>query len=318
MASYETYNKVKEMLDGRRVKARLEADRRAEAVRRLSAEIAKIDEELSGTGLLIFKTACAGEDIEPLKERNLALNCRRREILKSLGYPEDYTEVKYTCSLCGDTGFVDIKMCKCFRELLTLEGIKASGMGNLIEEQSFDNFKLSHYAQDPEILDEMKYNLEEARKYAENFGKGQGANNILLMGKTGTGKTHISTSIARVVISKGFDVLYDTTQNIVAAFERDKFTSGYNQTEYEGQKYLECDLLIMDDLGTEFSNQFTVSCLYNIFNTRRNRGLSTIISTNLSTSELTAKYDDRIYSRIVGSDYLVLNFSGPDYRLFGH
>lgn len=317
MANYETYNKVKEMLDSRRISARQEADRRSEEVRQASPEIAKIDEELSGTGLLIFKTACAGKDIEPLKQRNLALNSRRREVLKSLGYPEDYTEVKYTCSLCGDTGFIDIKMCKCFRELLTLEGIKASGMGNLIEEQSFDNFELSHYAGDGGNLLTMERAVKAAKEYAENFGRVGAVKNLLFMGKTGTGKTHLSTSIAKVVISKGYDVLYDTAQNIVSAFERDKFRSGYSQPESEGEKYLECDLLIMDDLGTEFSNQFTLSCLYNIFNTRRNRGLATIISTNLSAEELTSKYDGRIYSRIVGTDYKVVNFEGPDYRLFG-
>jgi DNA replication protein DnaC len=119
------------------------------------------------------------------------------------------------------------------------------------------------------------------------------------------------------VISKGYDVLYESAQNIISAFEADKFRSGYGPYEPTAEKYLTCDLLILDDLGTEFVNQFTVSCLYNLFNTRRNRGLSTIVSTNLSAEELSERYDDRIYSRIVGSDYTVLFFGGDDYRLFG-
>jgi DNA replication protein DnaC len=139
---------------------------------------------------------------------------------------------------------------------------------------------------------------------------------LLLIGKTGTGKTHISTAIAREIISQGFDVVYDSAQNIVADFEADKFRSGYG-TEPKSEKYLECDLLIIDDLGTEFSSQFTVSCLYNLINTRANRAMATIISTNLSAEELARKYEDRIYSRLVGVGTRVLVFEGRDRRIFG-
>ena len=112
-------------------------------------------------------------------------------------------------------------------------------------------------------------------------------------------------------------MLYDSAQNIISDFEADKFKSGYSaQYEPKAEKYLECDLLIIDDLGAEFTNQFTVSCLYNLINTRKNRGLSTIISTNLSAEELTAKYEGRISSRIIG-EYTVLPFLGRDHRIFG-
>ena len=317
MANYETYNKVKEMIDSRRIQARQTADMHSAEVARLCPEIKAIDEELSQTGLLIFKTACSGQDIAPLKERNQALNSRRRDLIESLGYPRDYTEVKYTCPHCSDSGFIDIKMCSCFKELLTVEGIKASGMGRLIEEQSFDNFDLRKYSYDREIYARMEHNVNAAKAYAEGFGKEYRGKNLLLMGKTGTGKTHISTSIARVVISKGYDVLYESAQNIVSAFENDKFRSGYGAYEPTADKYLSCDLLILDDLGTEFVNQFTVACLYNLFNTRRNRGLSTIVSTNLTTEDLTTRYDDRICSRIVGSDFITLFFVGRHNRIFG-
>ena len=317
MANYETYTKVKEIIDSRRIKARQDADMRSAEVARLCPEIKEIDAELSQTGLLIFRTACNGEDIAPLKKRNLELNSRRRDLIESLGFPRDYTEVKYTCPHCSDSGYIDIKMCSCFKELLTLESIKASGMGRLIEEQSFENFDLAHYSYDPDVYKRMDYNFNTAKAYAEGFGKEYRGKNLLLMGKTGTGKTHISTSVARIVISKGYDVLYESAQNIISAFEADKFRSGYGPYEPAAEKYLTCDLLILDDLGTEFVNQFTISCLYNLFNTRRNRGLSTIVSTNLSTEELTSRYDDRICSRIVGSDFITLFFMGKDHRIFG-
>ena len=160
----------------------------------------------------------------------------------------------------------------------------------------------------------MKRILREARAFADGFKLGEGRT-LLFQGKTGTGKTHISTAIARSVIERGFEVLYDSAQNIVAAFEQDRFKSGYGPYEPKAEKYLECDLLILDDLGTEFVNQFTVSCLYNLLNTRQNKGLSTLISTNLSPTELTGKYDDRIFSRLFGTDSTVFRFLGKDQRI---
>ena len=179
--------------------------------------------------------------------------------------------------------------------------------------QSFDNFELGIYSSDEENYKRMKMNLEIAKKYADGFTKG--GENLLLMGKTGTGKTHISTAIAREVIRKGYDVIYDTTQNIISDFEIDRFKNAYSQAEPKADKYLECDLLIVDDLGTEFITPFTVSTIYNLVNTRQNRGLSTIISTNLSPEELSRRYEDRIYSRLIGTGYRVLQFVGPDRRL---
>ena len=320
MYSYENYEKVRDLIEKRREEARRTSEARSIELRLKSKDIKDIDDELRGTGLLIFKTACAGGDIAPIKERNQQLIATRRKLIAELGYPEDYTDVKYTCEKCSDTGFTtDMRMCSCFKTLLVKENIKSSGMGRLIEEQSFENFNLDAYSYDPQVRERMEMNYFYAKEYAENFGKVNARDkNLLLIGKTGTGKTHLSTSVAKVIIERGFDVLYDSVQNIVNAFEKDKFKSGYG-TGYEpvADKYLECDLLVMDDLGTEFVNQFTVSCLYNLFNTRRNRGLATVISTNLSPDELVSKYDDRIYSRIVGEDYRILFFEGKDHRLNG-
>ena len=315
MYSHSNYQKAKEIIESRRTSAVALADSRNEELRRISPEIREIDAELTGTGLLLFKTACSGGDIEPIKRRNLELVAKRRATLVTLGYPEDYTDVKYVCAKCSDTGAVGTKTCSCLKELLVKMNIEASGMGKLIDKQSFDNFDLEWYKTNDEDYRRMAYNLKTARAFAESFGS-QGASNLLFVGNTGTGKTHLSTAIAKEVISRGYDVLYDTAQNVVAAFETDRFRSGYGEKESVSDKYLECDLLILDDLGTEFSNQFTVSCLYNLINTRENRGLSTIISTNLSAEELAGRYDGRIYSRIVGCDYKVLCFHGRDHRVF--
>lgn len=315
MYSYENYDKVKFELERRRRAAVAEADARSADLRERSAELREIDAELSGTGLLLFKTACSGGDIAPIRERNQYLVEKRRNVIKALGYPEDYTDVHYTCKNCSDTGFIGgTKMCSCFREALIKATIASSGIGELIDKQTFENFDLDWYKGEDTVLENMSTNLAAAKSYVKNFAKKR--SNLLLIGKTGTGKTHISTAIAREIISQGFDVVYDSAQNIVADFEADKFRSGYG-SEPKSEKYLECDLLIIDDLGTEFSSQFTVSCLYNLINTRANRAMATIISTNLSAEELARKYEDRIYSRLVGVGTRVLVFEGRDRRIFG-
>ena len=316
MYNYENYTQVKAEIERRRISAEAEADRRCAEVREKSAEIEAIDAELSGTGMRLFKAALSGEDLSPLRARNEELTSRRRALIVSLGYPEDYTDVHYTCPHCSDTGYIGgTKVCSCLREELIKATIASSGIGNLIERQSFDNFELGLYRNDEKIYSVMKSNLDAARSFAENFREKRG--NLLLVGKTGTGKTHVSTAIAREIIKMGFDVLYDTAQNIFSDFETDRFKNAYSQTEPKADKYLECDLLILDDLGTEFVTPFTLSCLYNLINTRQNRGLSTIISTNLSPEELSKRYEDRIYSRLIGSGYRVLAFVGPDRRIVG-
>lgn len=313
MYARENYGKVKAIIEARRQKAIKDSDEKNVEVALMSEDIRLIDAELRGTGLRIFKLACEGGDITPLRERNLFLCEERKKCLKKLGLPEDYTEVHYTCSECSDTGFAGGKMCKCFKEMLITENIKSSGMGNLIERQSFENFDIERYKENPEGYERMKTNLEEIKAFIDNFGKV--SQTLLFLGKTGTGKTHLSTAIAKSLIEKGYEVLYDSSQNIVAAFEHDRFKSGYGPYEPKGDKYLECDLLILDDLGTEFVNQFTLSCLYNLINTRQNKGLSTIISTNLPPKELTTKYEDRIYSRLMGKDSKIILFVGKDARL---
>ena len=314
MYTRENYALAKAEIEKRRLDAIATAEERNRDLAIESDEIRKIDAELSGTGLLLFKTACLGGDIDAIRARNMELQEKRRKILVKLGYPEDYTDVHYTCKVCSDTGFVGTKMCSCLKQLLITKNIQSSGMGNLIDKQSFDNFNLDVYKNNPEVYSRMERNLKLAKAYADNFASRRG--NLLLIGTTGTGKTHISTAIAKAIISQGFDVLYDSVQNIVNDFERDKFRSGYN-SEQTSDKYNECDLLIIDDLGAEFVTQFSVSALYNLINTRQNKGLSTIISTNLSASELAGKYEGRIYSRIIGADYTVLRFEGDDRRIMG-
>ncbi len=314
MYSNEIYNKVREIIHNRRTSARTTSLARQAELEGKSPELAAIGRELAGVGPLILKTACEGGDIEPIKKRNLELNERRRELTVALGYPADYAEVKYTCPKCQDSGAVDIYTCSCMKELLYTETIKASGIGRLIETQSFESYDLGAFDYDEKIKRKMTSTVKKLREFAEGFDKEYRGKNILMIGKTGTGKTHISTAIAKCVIESGHSVIYDSVINIVSAIEQEKFRP-QTVSEPQMEKYLECDLLIMDDLGTEFNTQFTTSCLYNIITTRLNRGLSTILSTNLSADELAQRYEARICSRIIGNEYLTAQFFGNDYRL---
>lgn len=296
---------------------KLSEDRRR-AIHAISPQIEEIDQRLSATGLKLFQAACSGgeslqERLTEVRRENEKLLQKRASLLTDMGYSADYTEVHYECSSCSDTGYLpNTYMCPCMKRALTMEGFKTSGLGTLIERQSFDNFSLDYYAENAENLDRMKTNLQIMREYAENFSSA--SSNLLLMGGTGLGKTHLSTAVARIVIERGYDVLYDTAPNIFADFEHDKFKSNQRDEEARGDKYLDCDLLIIDDLGTEIHTQFTLSCLYNLVNTRLNRGKATIISTNLMQKELLSRYDARLTSRFFG-EYQILQFKGRDIRL---
>ena len=315
MYNRENFRRAEDILTERRLAAEATARRRGDEVREKSERIAEIDRELAKTGLSLFRAACAGEGIDDLRAGNLALQKERRALLRALGYPEDYTAVRYTCENCGDTGYVGVRMCTCLKQLLVEEAVRASGLGRLIGKQTFDNFDLQNYAEGEE-RDHMTNVLRMARRFADEMTVGGEGGNLLLTGKTGTGKTHLSSAIAGRMIERGYGVLYDSANNIIAAFEQDRFHAGYGKAaDPQAEKYLECDLLILDDLGSEFSNSFTEACLYSLINSRSLAGLPTVVSTNLSPTEISSRYSDRFFSRIVGKGTVVLNFVGEDRRL---
>lgn len=309
----ELYTAVNEELARRRDRAIGEADANREALHRLSPEAAEIDRVLSCTAMRIFEGALKGGDgeewVRKIEDENKSLLSRRAEILKSLGLPADYTDPHFTCPKCSDTGYQMTRMCSCRKQLLQWEGMRASGIGSRIDTQTFDTFSLDYYKGGDR--ERMAQNLTIARHFADTFRPGQ--ENLLLLGGTGLGKTHLSTAIARRVVEGGWSVVYETVQTVFGDFEHDRFRSGYTPEPARADKYLSCDLLILDDLGTEFSTAFTVSCLYQLVNTRSLKNLSTVISTNLTPEELNAQYDQRLTSRLLGL-YRPLLFAGTDIR----
>ncbi len=315
----DNYIRIRQQYADKNLRAKNEAQARTRELHMQYPELEKIDRVLAETGLSILKEAAKGKEgleerIEAIKEGNKSLLEARGAYLQSIGYPADYTAVKYECEKCSDTGFVGTKMCDCLRRELVLAGYESSGIGGLIRTQSFDSFSLDYYKRTPNELRNMQMILDTCKAYAERFSEGNGES-LFFCGTTGLGKTHLSTSIAKVLIERGFDVVYDSAQNIISDFEFERFGRGYgDDSESRTDKYFECDMLIIDDLGTEMANQFTVSCLYNIINTRINHSKSMIISTNLAQNEIRERYSDRITSRLFG-DFMVMKFAGKDIRL---
>lgn len=275
-------------------------------------DIEAIDNELSKTGMQIMSCALKGRDglekrLNTLRENNLALQKKREELLVNNGFTSDYTDLKYDCPLCQDYGSYNGKACQCYKSRLIEEQFKLSGISNLVKTQSFDTFSLDVYKN----RDEMEKMLEYAKDYVKNFESNK--RNILFVGPTGLGKTHLSTAIAKALIEKGYSVIYETAQNIFFDFENDRFRDRFGDSEAQGDKYLECDLLIIDDLGAESVSSFSVACLYNILNTRLNKNLPIIASTNFTSSEIMKNYHDRITSRLFG-EFFIKKFSGEDIR----
>ena len=295
--------------------ARDAADRRSEEVWARDGRIAEIDKELSETGLKIFAAALSGDEnrdeaYRRLEIRLLELKTEKQERLLKLGLPVDYTEVKYECPKCSDTGYVGIKMCDCLKRAVTKQSYRTSGLGKYLDNQSFDNFDVSLYPFG-EVRERMASVLDRARRYAMSFSDDT-SESLIFMGGTGLGKTHLSTSIAKSVIEKGYSVLYNSAQNIISAFERERFSKEGEKSESE--RYLEADLLIIDDLGAEVQSKSSVSYFYTIINTRLISSKPTIISTNLTPAKLQSTYDERIVSRLLG-EYSVYLFEGTDIRM---
>ena len=274
----------------------------------------KIDRELSSTGIQILGASLKGKEglaerIAEIKAQNLALQEQRAQLLLENGFNKDYTDIKYECAKCSDQGYVEGKICSCLKHALITRQLESSGVGNLIASQSFKNFSLEMY--DPDVREQMSIILEDLKEYASEFDTQKA--NLLFIGGTGLGKTHLSTALAREIIEKGYGVIYETATNLFSDFENDRFRDRYSGEEPVSTKYMECDLLIIDDLGTEVVTNFTVSCLYNLINTRLNKKLPIILNTNLSSQEIRKIYNDRITSRLFG-DFEIKAFKGKDIR----
>lgn len=307
-------------------KQRREEDARSRerAVYRKCPRIEQINIELSRTMAKIIASGLRrGADPRPaiaaLREENLNLQAERARLLEEMGYPADYLEQRPVCPACGDTGFRGSEMCTCLRDYYVR--VQNEELSRLLDlgTQSFETFNFDYYSPAPdfELGTSPRMNAERnydvCQDYAHEFSPRSG--NLLLSGDTGLGKTFLSASIARVVSENGHSVVYDTASHIFSRFEAQKFRreSGEEDADGDVERYLKCDLLIIDDLGTEMTTSFVQSAFYQIVNTRLMTGKKTVISTNLSPDEIGSRYGAAVRSRIEG-EYRILPFFGEDIR----
>ena len=286
-------------------------------------ELADIDRRLRGTmSQIITRALKGGRDpvpaIHAIRDENLALQRRRGELLTALGYPADYLEEKPRCARCGDAGFLpDGSMCACLRSYYAREQIAELSHMLDIGSQSFDTFRLDYYSTDRGGLprsprEAAQRNLEICQSFARDFRPGK--QNLLLFGAPGLGKTFLSACIARVVSEDGFSVVYDTAGHIFSQFEAAKFRrDDVDEPDESVERCMACDLLILDDLGTEFVTPYFITVFYSLLNNRLGAGLPTIITTNITDGALLEKrYTEKISSRL--SAFIPFRFLGEDIR----
>ena len=258
--------------------------------------------------LTLGRETDAAAKIEALAEENLALQRRRGELLRQLGHGEDWLDEIVSCEKCRDSGVYRGGVCDCLKRLYNEELTRDLGVLLRNGDESFEKFDLSLY--DEEYRGKMRTVYEIAGAYAENFSPAAG--NLLFQGGTGLGKTFLSACVARAVAEKGFSVCYDTASAVVGSFESQKFSRD-EEADKRVKRMLSCDLMILDDLGTEMPTPMADSAIYTLINTRLNEEKNTIISTNLRDGDLQKRYGAQICSRLFGA-YERVGFVGRDIR----
>lgn len=255
-----------------------------------------------------------------------AIRVEKEALLTENGFPKDYMDLQYECAICKDTGVAENMRCACFKAKFLSSLYKQSNVAAILEKENFDTFEIDIY-DDERILSEfgmtqkqyMEKVLAYCKKYADNFGPD--SKSLLLMGKTGVGKSFLSHAIAKAVLDSYHSVVYLSALEIFDIIAKSKFEKSYDFDEEEEcakeqHAWIEdCDLLVVDDLGTELMNSFTISQFFHIINRRLKTNQATIISTNLAMSEIRDIYSERVSSRLGGTQYENIYLYGDDIRM---
>lgn len=320
--SRDIYDEALQKLEKQRMQSELEAQQRKNMMYQACPRLAEIEQEMASTASMAARAVFSGnnakEVINKLRERNLALQKERKTILQSAQLPEDYLKPKYVCDKCKDEGYIDGKICDCMKRLLRKIAYDRLNRSSPLELSDFDTFSLDFYS---DTIKESNSNLTHrefmqkvlnyCRQYARNFSEQSGS--LLFQGEPGLGKTHLSLAIAKEVIEQGYGVVYMSVPILISKLESNRFGRHTEDSEDLNKALSTCDLLILDDLGTEFVTQYSTAEIFNIINTRMLTSLPTIISTNLTLTELQNTYNTRTVSRIIGN-LKRFRFVGMDIR----
>lgn len=323
--------------DQKRTRAAEEKRNREREIYTKIPDIEVIDRSLNRLGINLVKSALSTSPqnlLEDFRKKNEELLRNKKQLLVEHGYPVDYLDTHYECSICKDTGFIsDIskpdsiaseyahhKPCKCFEQALINMACTQSNMKALTANQNFSSFRFDYYS---DAIDETygtspRRNIERVYRasidFVEQFGFKR--TNLLFHGPTGLGKTFLCNCIARELLNLGYSVLYLSAQELFKLFEESRFHREDMEEDAKNNLdiLLTVDLLIIDDFGTEATNSFTAPDLFHVINTRALNNTSTIISTNLPLEDWKNLYSERILSRIFG-EYIAFRFFGDDIRM---
>lgn len=270
-------------------------------------EIAELNKRISEAMLTVFK----GASPDSIKKELYNIENEKRSILMKAGLGENALEEIHTCPICSDEGFYKGAPCVCYLKLIKEEAYKLSNLEMRIEKENFQTYDESLFSNKDVMLNQK----EDAKRYCALDGKMP--KNLIFTGGTGTGKTFLSSCIAKEFLDNGFSVLYLSASKLASVLEDRKFGRGDAEFNEEYVNFIhECDLLIIDDLGTEYAFGYSQSLIFDILEERTINGKRNVLSTNLSLGELSAKYSPRFYSRLM-QDYKIILFKGEDLRTKG-
>lgn len=306
-----------------REKNRRELEKRKQELYSKLPRLKQIDDEMVSLSISITKAVLNSSDareklLQDLHKKQTDLKVEKAEILTENKYPKDFLQIKYNCKKCKDTGYVGMERCSCLSQKLISYQYKQFKLSHRVAQENFDTFNINFYSDEPweggiSSRENMKHVYMECIKYAKEFDSHN--KSLLFIGRPGLGKTFLCNSIAKDLLDAGKSVIYQSAPDLIDLIRKFKFDFESEDGEEQALKDIyECDLLIIDDLGTELTTQFSGLAIYNILNKRLINNRKIIISTNLSVDEIQNTYSERIFSRIFGNFYLY-KFFGEDIRL---
>ncbi|WP_167955649.1 ATP-binding protein [Anaerosporobacter faecicola] len=317
------YNKIIREYDKRQLDNRHQLEERIKEIYNLFPEMKEIDDQIVSNSIQSAKLSLMGDDqaLTTLADRNMDLSMRKIEILTENGYSSTYLTPSFQCKDCKDTGYIGKEKCHCFKQAIVDLLYSQSNIKGIMQQENFSSFRYDFYP-DSYVeettgltpLANIRKVVASCMEYIDSFDTTYA--NLLLYGNAGVGKTFLANCIAKELLDRSHTVIYLTAFQLFDILEKNKFNKDQEKEEANEQfaYILDCDLLIIDDLGTELNNSFVTSQLYLCINERHLRKNSTIISTNLSWDNLNTNYSERIFSRIA-SNYKLLKIVGDDIRI---
>ena len=315
------YNQIMRVYDERQMSDNRNLEMRRRMIYKKLPELKSMEDFVRSESMKTIHLMKEGRKEKLLELRASIEKVRKhkRKLLSEHGFPENYLELQYVCPDCKDTGFIDGRKCHCFIEMQMKYLYQQSNIDKIVEKQNFDYFDINRYDDTVPILqdgrtnrDYMKENLRFLFQWVKDFDKKGGS--IMFTGSTGTGKTFLINCVAKALMDRFHSVIYLTSTDLFESFSRAMKKDDEDQQEIQ-DAILNCDLLVIDDLGTELNNSYTTSKLFYVLNQRMVFHKSVIISTNLSLNMIRDLYTERISSRII-SDYYIIPLYGNDQRLY--